>query len=220
MRAIPFSCLPHAAAFAAAFVTVMAWQFAANGQDLANELASANKRVAELEERVSKLEELMYASMQLSVYDAKRRLATAIGELEQNRRLFNRGLLIAIELERSQYEVDRARRELQLARCQSGHHHYSAQIDLLDAEFELKLARDIHERNLDAAARGMVTTWQLEKGAEAVERAKKSLEFSRQKLEALGPFEPPAEPEPTGEKPGDPEPPKQDGETNAPIDKS
>ena len=181
---------------------------------------SASKRIAELEERVSQLEELMYASMQLSVYDARRRMATAIAELEQNRRLFNRGLLLAIELERSQYEVDRARRELELARCQSGHHHYSAQIDLLDAEFELKLARDIHERNLDAAARGMVTTWQLEKGAEAVERAEKSLEFSRQKLEALGPLEPPGESKSTDQKPADKELPKQDDPANAPMDKS
>jgi multidrug resistance efflux pump len=202
---LPFPFLPHLnrSGYVILFVVVAAWQPPASAQDLHQELEAANQRVTALEARIGKLEGLMYASMQLSVYDAKRRMAAAVTELEQNRRLYNRGLLLSIELERSQYEVDRARRELELARCESGHHHYSAQIDLLDAEFELKLANDHLERNREAAARGLVTTWQLEKGVEAVDRAKKSLEFARQKLEALGPFEPPVDPENQPPKPED-----------------
>lgn len=194
---LPYSFLLrlNRASWAILFLLTGMGQPATFAQDLRQELESANQRVAALEARIGKLEDLMYASMQLSVYDAKRRMAAAVAELEQNRRLYNRGLLLSIELERSQYEVDRARRELELARCESGHHHYSAQIDLLDAEFELKLANDHLERNREAAARGLVTTWQLEKGVEAVERAKKSLEFARQKLDALGPLEPPVDPE-------------------------
>lgn len=151
---------------------------------------SADERIVELEGRVERLEELLFASVQLSVYDAQRRLAIASREREQNQRLFYRGLLAAIDLERSVYEVERAHHELELARATSGHRLWSSRIEVLDAEFELKFALDALERNREYAGRGLVTEYQLKQNTESVERAKRALEFAKQKLEALEPMAP------------------------------
>lgn len=146
---------------------------------------SADERIAELEARVETLENLLFASVQLSVYDARRRLEVANHEREQNQRLFYHGLLASIELERSIYKVDRARCELELAQATSGHRIWSSRIEVLEAEFELKYALDALERSRLNAGRGLVTEFQLKQNTESVERAEKALEFAKQKLEVL-----------------------------------
>ena len=151
---------------------------------------SAEQRIVDLEARVETLENLLFASVQLSVYDAQRRLAIANRERDQNQRLFYRGLLASIELERSFYEVERARIELELARATSGHRLWSSKIEVLDAEFELKYATDALERNREYAGRGLVTEYQLKQNTESVERAEKALEFAKQKLDAMEPAAP------------------------------
>ncbi len=151
---------------------------------------SDKQRIIDLEARVQRLENLLFASARLSVYDAQRRLAVASREREQNQRLFYRGLLASIEIERSYYEVARARCELELARATSGHRRWSTEIEVLEAEFELKFALDALERNREYAGRGLVTEYQLKQNTESVERAEKALAFAKQKLEALEPATP------------------------------
>jgi hypothetical protein len=154
---------------------------------IATDLDAANQRIAELESRVARLENLIYATVQLSVYDAERHLEAVTREMDQNRRLFYRGLLASIEVARGQYQVERARCELELARAASGQQTWSAKIELLDAEFEFRRAKYALQENQEIASRGLVTEHQLEQNRQAVERAEQVLSLARQKLDSLPP---------------------------------
>ncbi len=155
--------------------------------------ATAHQRIDELESRVARLESLMFNTIQLSVYDARRQLGLARQTLEQNKRLYFRGLLSSIEIERSRYEVRRAARELDLALAESGQRRIAGEIDVMRAEFDLQYAEDQLRRSENAVNRGYVSEYQIRHSADAVERAAAALQLARDKLSAIS-TEPAAEP--------------------------
>ena len=150
-----------------------------------DDLAAARQRIAELEQRVQRLEGLVFNTLQLSEYDALRRLDTARRTLEQNQRLYFRGLLRFIEIQRSRYEVRRAERELDLARAREGQRRITGEIEVLAAEFALEYAEDRLRRSQDDPGRAWVSEKQLKDSEAEVERARLALQLARDKLESL-----------------------------------
>ncbi len=168
-----------------AAIAIPASAFAQQTVD-AGQSTQLDTRIAELESRVERLEGLLFSTVQLSVYDAQRSLEAAQRQLEQNKRLYFRGHLAAIEIDRSRYDVDRARLELELARATSGHRRISANIDIMEAEFQLKQAKERLRFDENVASRGFVSEHQLQRNRQQVDRATKALQLARDKLAALG----------------------------------
>ena len=127
----------------------------------------------------------MFNTLQLSEYDALRRLDAARRTLEQNQRLYFRGLLAFIEIPRSRYEVRRAERELELAQAREGQRRITGEIEVLAAEFALEYAEDRLRRSQSDPGRAWVSEQQLQDNAAEVERARLALQLARDKLEAI-----------------------------------
>ncbi len=183
--------------FVACTVLIMAGGLSACGQqdDRDAVLAAAEHRIRELESRVERLESLMFNTIQLSVFDAERRLSRARRTQEQNQRLYFRGLLSHIEVQRGRYELRRAERELDLARAETGQRRIIGDIGVMEAEFNLRSAEDQLTRARRGLARGLVSQYQLDLNAKEVERATQALQLARDRLAAVSPeslTEPPA----------------------------
>ena len=149
-----------------------------------NESALAD-RVQELEQRVQHLERLIFSTAQLTVYDAQRRLTDAETQLGQSRRLFLRGMLDRTRVDYDAFVVERARRELQLAEARDGQFEISAGIELMQAEFNLRVAEQQLEFSRGLLAKGFVSEQQIRREELAVDRARLALDLASQKMDAI-----------------------------------
>jgi hypothetical protein len=142
-------------------------------------------RVQQLEDRVARLEEILFATTKLSVYDAQRHLSDAEFRLKESEKLFFRGLLDEYQLQWDRFEVERARLEVRLAESDGDARLIAAHIDLRQAENELVVAQrrlEFAERNANYP-RGSLSEIDL-RNAE-VERAKIRLLEAQGRLKAI-----------------------------------
>jgi len=147
--------------------------------------AENDEKVKALEERVAHLERLIFATAQLSTYEAERRLEAARTQLGQTRRLFVKGVARQAEVNLDRYLVDRAERELDLAKATDGQFRISAEIDCLRAEFELENARQRLQFSQEQLNRGFVDQSVILRQQVFIDNAAKNLNLARQRLQAI-----------------------------------
>jgi outer membrane protein TolC len=159
--------------------------FALIGSNREPRAAPQDDKVAPLEARAKRLEELVFATSKLSVYDAQRNLAVARSRLKETERLYLQGLLSEIQFQNDRFAVEQAWAELKLAQAESNGQAIAATIDLRAAEHELKLS----EENLRFSERmaGMAdgSSREVDSARAAVERARLQLDAAQKRLRAV-----------------------------------
>ncbi|MGI9518857.1 MAG: hypothetical protein ACR2NP_17515 [Pirellulaceae bacterium] len=153
-------------------------QESAKEQDLA-------ERVATLENRVAHLERLLFTTTQLSEYEARRRLAEAKIRKRESERLHLRGHLSIAQVEYDRFVVQRAERELDMALAREGQFRIAAEIDVLQAEYDVRLARQQLRFNEEKLGRGFVTADQVAHNERQVTEAERLLAAAQEKLAAI-----------------------------------
>ena len=140
-------------------------------------------RIDQLESRMRKLEEIVFASNAISVYDAERLVADAERRLKDSRRLLSRGYITQSQYEQDQFAVEIARKELELARAESDGRALATRIDVRQAERNVTLAEENLEYTQKLADRGFVPKSAVESVRQDVVRAKRKLDLAKRKLE-------------------------------------
>ena len=146
---------------------------------------SKDDRIHELERRIEILEQVVFATSKLSVFDAERNLQAARNRLADSKKLFLKGFITDIQLEQDRFHVDRARREIELARATSGSRRVAMEIDLMQAKHNLKLSKYNLQHTRQLAGRGYSSVAEIADEQKRVDRAEKNLQLARLRLEAL-----------------------------------
>ena len=146
------------------------------------------RRVELLEQRVQKLESILFATSQLSLIEAEQRLETANHRLEQSRKLHIKGFITAAQLDADRFQVQQAERLLQLAKSENGQQRIVNQIDISEAKRELEYAKqnlDYSQRMFD---RGFINEFQLQTAEQEVVNSQKKLELAEAKANAAASY--------------------------------
>ena len=143
------------------------------------------ERVARLEQRVEKLESILFATSQLSEIEARRRLEEAQRQYRNTRQLLIKGLATAAQVDLHRRQVEQARLELQMALATRDFESTSARLELTEAEQRLEQARQQLEFTKRLRDRGFATEAQLESERRAVEDAERAVELARVKWKAV-----------------------------------
>ncbi|HMO14877.1 MAG TPA: hypothetical protein PKD64_04995 [Pirellulaceae bacterium] len=144
-----------------------------------------DERFAQLEERVDRLENLLFNATKLAVFDAERRLSEAHDRLTKSERLFLQGFITEAQISQDRFAADRAFRELELAKASCDGRLVAGHIDLMQAKRNLELALQQLEFSERMRLRGFVTSDQLEIQRRLVESMRLELQHAQTKLEAV-----------------------------------
>lgn len=142
------------------------------------------RRVELLEQRVQKLESILFATSQLSLIEAEQRLEAANHQLKQSRKLHIKGFITAAQLDADRFQVQQAERLLQLAKAENGQQRILNRIDISEAERELEYAKQnltFTQRMFD---RGYASEFQLQTAEQEVVNSEKKLELAQSKADA------------------------------------
>ena len=139
-------------------------------------------RLDQLERRVERLERLAGLDPGLTLAQAEARLAAAERQLRHAERLHRKGYITTMELHADRLAALAARRQVELARDPPADPQALLELDVLQAEYQLALARELLERDRRLAAKGLVTEAQLRADELAVERARADLDRGKAKL--------------------------------------
>ncbi len=142
------------------------------------------KRVNLLEQRVQKLESILFATSQLSVIEAKQEFDQAKLRLDQSRKLHLRGFLTAAQLESDRFLVQQAERQLDLAKAEGGQREIINQIDMLEAKRNLQVAEENLAHTQQLFDRGYVSERQVQAAEDDLLRFKKQLDLAESKARA------------------------------------
>ncbi len=159
-------------------------------QDLAlkpvfkNAEASNTERIEQLEKRVTILEKILFSTAKLDTQRAERLLADRLARLKDSRRLFASGLITEFELQQDQRQVEEARREMELATTESRQNQLVSELELIEAERNLKFATEQLEYRRRMSSRGFATKGEVERLEKMVELADRKLKHAKTKLEA------------------------------------
>lgn len=169
------------------------------------------QRIDRLETRLESLESVLFASRQIDLRDARRRLEQARQQLADSRALFNQGVLADSQLEQDRFQVLIAEQELELAAHPGNHRRLVCQLDLLDAQRRLETAKQNLRFSETLNNRGFGSLTRIENSRHELAAAEESLRWAEQQLaavEVLGespPKTPPPAPSPPA--PATPAPP-------------
>lgn len=143
-----------------------------------------NRRVELLEQRVQKLESILFATSQLSLMEAQKNFDAAQHRYEQSRKLHIKGIITATQLDADQFQVQRAERLLQLAKAENGQQRIVNQIDITEAERELEYAKQNLTYTQQLFDRGYASEFQVQSAEQDLVNSKKKLELAESKAKA------------------------------------
>lgn len=142
-------------------------------------------RVEKLEQRVDRLEEILFNTVRLTVFDAERKLAEAEQRLENSQSLFIKGFITDQQLQQDRYRVERAKQELKLAKSERGGRKISMEIEVMEAKRNLEVASQRLEFTERLAKRGFSSLTDVQNQRERVTLMQKELELANQRLKAV-----------------------------------
>ena len=140
------------------------------------------QRIKKLEQRLALIERVLFSTSKLDTTRAERELAEAKLKLKNSQSLHARGYVSQLQLEYDQVEVDRAQRELELATSTINLKQKASELDVLEAEYQLKVARDRLDTRTSLSRKGYVTREQVVQCQKAVEVAEQKLQHAKEKL--------------------------------------
>lgn len=153
-------------------------------QEPATEPLPQPTQLQQVERRLDALEEILFATSQLDVRAARRRLDEARQQLEGTRELFLRGLVADVQLEQDRFAVLIAEKELQLAACPPDHRRLVSGLELLDSQRRLELARSNLSHTETLNRRGFASLTQIDAAREEVSLAEQAVTAAEQKAAA------------------------------------
>ncbi|MEZ6096905.1 MAG: hypothetical protein R3C03_22240 [Pirellulaceae bacterium] len=154
-------------------------------QSTALESTDLKQRVELLEKKLESLEQIVFATSQLTVYESERRLKDAEFQLRERRELFLKGMLDEYVYQQDQLRVEILKQELQIAHSARLQRSNVMQIECLQAKSQLLQAEDQLARSRQLAQRGYATIDQVHNDEQWVELAKRQLALAEKKLNAV-----------------------------------
>ena len=142
------------------------------------------RQVAQLEQRVEKLERILFSTAKLSVTQAERRLAEMEHILKNSENLFARGYINAMQVQQDRFNVQQAKQELRLAKAERRQNTLVGELDVLGAEQNLIEAKQRLEFTRDLARREFASSWEVERAKLNVDTAERVLKNAQEKLKA------------------------------------
>lgn len=142
------------------------------------------RRVELLEQRVQKLESVLFATSQLSLMEAQKNVDAAQHRYEQSRKLHIKGFITANQLEADRFQVHQAERLLQLAKAENGQQRIVNQIDISEAKRELEFAKQNLAYTQRLFDRGYTSEFQVQSAEQTLINAEKKLELAETKAKA------------------------------------
>lgn len=114
-----------------------------NAQDpsVSERLSQLESRLDKLDQRLARIENVLFATIKFSEADARKQLDEARAALAQSERLHAQGLMSAVQLQLDRMSLNRAETLLRMCIRHEDHRKIGATLDLLDAkrEYEHKL---------------------------------------------------------------------------------
>ena len=141
-------------------------------------------RMSRLEGRMESLERVVFATAKISAIEAERRLKLAEEQLRESRQLFLKGFIAEGRWRQDEFSVDLLRRELDFLKTTSKQRKSVIEIEVLQAEKDLKLAEDQLNYTQNLATRGFASIDQVRENERFVSDSKSRLELAREKLKA------------------------------------
>ncbi len=148
-------------------------------------LNEIDSRLLALEQRLTKIEEVLFASVRYSKAEAERELNRAKLALQYSQRLHAKGLLTGIQLKIDGINLQRAKMLLRLCVDEQNHRLIGAKLDVFDAQKNLEIKRMQYDYSAKVYERGLIAKSEIESDQEAVELAEKRLQVADEKLKSL-----------------------------------
>ncbi len=146
---------------------------------------SAKNRFDELEERVQRLESIVYSTSQLKEEEAMRRLENAQRTLTHSKALLKKGFINDAQYKNDEFALQQAEQELQLARATGDRAKLGAELDLINAKQSLTEAERELEYIRKLAGKGFSTQFEVQRGERRVRNRERALELAEAKLNAF-----------------------------------
>ena len=142
-------------------------------------------KIESLEQRIKKLENIIYSTSQLSSMEAERRLNNARTTLEHSRQLRKKGYINDAQFKNDQFAVQQAEQELKLAKAADSSAKQGAELDVINAEQALTLAQRELEYIEKLESRGFSTQFDVQRCERKVRVKQRALELAKQKFAAF-----------------------------------
>ncbi len=145
---------------------------------------SLAERFARLENRFDSLERVVFATAKISAIDAERRVQQAEEQLRESRQLFLKGFIAEGRWRQDEFTANLLRRELDFLKTTSQQRKAVIELEVLQAEKDLRLAEDQLNYTQNLATRGFASMDQVRENERFVTDSKGRLELARDKLKA------------------------------------
>lgn len=156
----------------------------ASDSDSNKSKSELTERVKRLEERLDVLEGLLFSGAKLEETRAQRALDDSLTRLENSRSLFVRGLISEALFQIDEAAVERAKRELELAKTQFKQRQMVSKLELVEAKEALRLAIERRDYQRLLASRGFATRSEVQRAEQQADEAEKVFDQAKRKLEA------------------------------------
>ena len=144
-------------------------------------------KVRQLEKRVARLERLLLVvrpSVRKTLSEAEQGLGVAKQQLEFSERMARKGYITQLELAGARYAVEKARKQLALAKGEATAQRTEVEIQVLEAEHNVTAATEKLQISKRMVAKGYLTQLELQGAKLAVERARLELREAKVRLKA------------------------------------
>ncbi len=141
-------------------------------------------RFQRLEARLDALERVVFATAKISVVEAERRLQDAEAQLRESRQLFLKGIIAEGRWRQDEFMVELLRRERDFLLDTTRQRKGLMEMELLQAENNLRIAEDQLNFLQNLANRGFATIDQIRETERYVADSKARLTLARERLQA------------------------------------
>ena len=143
------------------------------------------RKVTELEDRVSRLESIVFATSSLNSVEAERRLQNAKRAFEHSRKLLKKGFITEAQLQNDEFNVKQAEQELQLALGQTNEAKLGAELQLMTAEQDLLQAQRNLEYTKKLASKGFATTYDVQQEERFIRRLELRVANAKERVKSF-----------------------------------
>ncbi|MEM7456929.1 MAG: hypothetical protein AAF456_21475 [Planctomycetota bacterium] len=146
---------------------------------------SLEQRVDVLEQRVEQLESILFATAQLNVNQAERRVVEMRELVRETERLHARGFTTTVQLQNDRFLLEQAVLELRLAHAGNNNRFIACQLAVAGAENNLRLAVERLRLSEEQAVRGFIPPEHVQRDRYDVQLLEMELEVARKRLESI-----------------------------------
>lgn len=154
-------------------------------QNLAQRVNVLERRLDQMDQRLERIENVLFATIKFSEADARKQLDEARESLANSEKMHARGLVSAAQLELDRMSVDRAETLLKMCVQHEDHRMIGATLDLLDAKRDLEQKRLQLNFSRELLERGLIAREKIPRDQSAVLLAEKKLKLAEQRLREL-----------------------------------